>query len=582
MNGLVEHKQCPQCAEEGRDNQSDNLAVYDDGVYCFSCGYTTRKEGATSATSFHHGSIKALTERKLDIQSLGKYQVQCIEQFTGHLGKTYVYQEPCIVFNFYEKGKVVKQKIRSLSDRSKCTQLGNTKSKALFGMQAFTPSKRIPVIITEGEFDAVAVHQAINYPTVSIGGAGNAAKYISENIEWLSGFAHVVLCFDSDEAGQGAVDAAIGLFEVGKVRVAHLPLKDANDMLMANREEELKRCIWNAEIMKPSTIVGICDLMDEALERPLRGTEWSFKNMDKVTYGMRPGTMYTLAAAEAVGKTLFLHELIFGMMENDVKVGLFSFEQSAGSTVQRMVGTKLNKKLHLPDKDMNWDEKEIRAAMDDLDGKLFMYNNKGALSLESVILNIRYLVKCMGVKLIVIDNLTALSSVSMSEGKYISELNYMIQSAGAFKSLCNELDICIVLVAHVNNDTISKSMHVSTKQKEDSFMDLSADEFNTKLSPAGSEWSSGRIPSERNIYCGGALRKLSDYVIVLARNRESEDLREKNTTKVKFLKCRLDGEFDGYSFNLEYNTATGRLEEDTSIVNKKPKTETKTDVNSII
>lgn len=35
------NKQCPSCAENGRDNGKDNLTVYSDGhAYCFSCGFT--------------------------------------------------------------------------------------------------------------------------------------------------------------------------------------------------------------------------------------------------------------------------------------------------------------------------------------------------------------------------------------------------------------------------------------------------------------------------------------------------------------------------------------------------------------
>jgi hypothetical protein len=33
---------CPKCREQGSDKHGDNLAVYSDGSYCFSCGYTRR------------------------------------------------------------------------------------------------------------------------------------------------------------------------------------------------------------------------------------------------------------------------------------------------------------------------------------------------------------------------------------------------------------------------------------------------------------------------------------------------------------------------------------------------------------
>lgn len=36
---LLYKTRCPKCAEEGRDKRGDNLAVYENGAYCFSCGY---------------------------------------------------------------------------------------------------------------------------------------------------------------------------------------------------------------------------------------------------------------------------------------------------------------------------------------------------------------------------------------------------------------------------------------------------------------------------------------------------------------------------------------------------------------
>lgn len=36
---LLYKTRCPKCAEEGKDKRGDNLAVYENGAYCFSCGY---------------------------------------------------------------------------------------------------------------------------------------------------------------------------------------------------------------------------------------------------------------------------------------------------------------------------------------------------------------------------------------------------------------------------------------------------------------------------------------------------------------------------------------------------------------
>jgi hypothetical protein len=41
MPTLLYRTRCPACAKQGRDNSGDNLAVYEDHSYCFSCGYSS-------------------------------------------------------------------------------------------------------------------------------------------------------------------------------------------------------------------------------------------------------------------------------------------------------------------------------------------------------------------------------------------------------------------------------------------------------------------------------------------------------------------------------------------------------------
>lgn len=39
---LLYKTRCPKCEKLGKDTRGDNLAVYENGSYCFSCGYSTR------------------------------------------------------------------------------------------------------------------------------------------------------------------------------------------------------------------------------------------------------------------------------------------------------------------------------------------------------------------------------------------------------------------------------------------------------------------------------------------------------------------------------------------------------------
>lgn len=51
------------------------------------------------------------------------------------------------------------------------------------------------------------------WPVVSLrSGAAGASKDIKENLEWLETFENVVICFDSDKAGQDAARSVLDLF----------------------------------------------------------------------------------------------------------------------------------------------------------------------------------------------------------------------------------------------------------------------------------------------------------------------------------------------------------------------------------
>ncbi len=550
MGDLLENKACPKCSTSGNGK---SLAVYTDGEYCYECGHSTRPAGVVS--DFYFGKPYDIQSRKLTKESLEKYNTQCFS-FTGKLGKTYVKDEPCVGFFRYENGVPVQQKIRAIRDRSLCTQRGDTSSKKCFGMHAFTPSKKIGLIITEGEFDAIAAASMMGNPAVSIGdGAQSAKEYIKHNIDWISGWSHVILCFDADEPGKKAVQDCIDEFEVGKVRVAHLPLKDANDMLKAGKTDEFKRCIWNAEIIRPDTIVfsDDPDLLEKVLEQPQVGEPWAFPSMNKITHGMRWGDLYILGGGAGTGKTEFIKELIFGHLANDIKCGLFSFEQEPEDTMQRIAGAILQKRLQIPGQEW-WDKKAIKEAIDTLEGNLALYKTKGKVSLTSVVNSIRFLAKAKDTRFFVIDNLTALAAVR-ERGQSVADFNE--DCGGQLNSLCKELKICIMLLVHLNDDKYQKSTYVGRKANK------------AELNTEGLTWDTGRMPNSQNIKYGDQLEKLSSYTIFLARNKKSKDNAVRRLMTVKFAKTRLDEETGLDTFYLLYNPNTGRLEETENICYNK-------------
>lgn len=309
---VAPRQQCPNCKALGRDTDKDNLATYDNGTFCQGgCGHSELNVSpAPQVQGLVPGDIHELADRGILKTTCEKYNVRTAE-FTGKLAGQELVKEPIIIFPIYENGRVVKQKVRSKNIKKVMSQLGQTDCMKLFGQNCFSPNKSVSVIVTEGEYDAMAMHQMSGLPAVSIvRGAQGAQKEILENLEWLSGFKDVLLCFDMDNCGREAVEACVPIFEPGTVKNLTLPLKDANEVLLAGREGEIKKCIWNAEVIRPKTIVFPNDIRDEVLVKPKFGTPWPWDFMTKVTYGNRLGEVYMLAGDTSVGKMNPLSTLI--------------------------------------------------------------------------------------------------------------------------------------------------------------------------------------------------------------------------------------------------------------------------------
>lgn len=536
MAKVVRKEQCPICQDSG----CDNLAIYDDGTtYCFAC---ENFEGIN--TPWLKGACKDISIRKITKSTC--------EQFNYEVGVSKSGTHVHIANYLDSKGRKIAQKLRTKD--KKFTIIGKGRDLPLYGQWKYSPNPNISIVVVEGEIDCLTVAQETGFqrPVVSLpSGASTARKAIEKHLAWLSGFKYVVLAFDNDEAGREATQKCIDLFEPGKVRLATWLGKDANDMLLNGHGKDIASVIYKAKSLVPERLVTVKDIMSRILQRPEMGPSWPWKSLTDITYGMQTKEISIVVAANSVGKTEFVKEIIFHMLNNNINVGLFSFEQSPEDTMRRMIGSKLGLKLHLPG--CEWDENKIKEAAASFDDRLFLYDKAGSGDDEEIMSYIRYLAKAKNVKLVVIDNLKGLGGVTDNER--------MINNMKKFQTIKMELDIHIILLSHVSKDKIGRQAYVSTSPKRaEEYASLTADDINQMVNKAGLEWESGRMPSKENVEGSSAVCDLADYVFALARNTTSTDEIEKRTTNVRVLKARRDGTKQGTVFKLYYNNQ-GQLEE---------------------
>lgn len=514
---------CPKCGS------GNNLARYSDGhAHCFTPGCTHWERSGNNNNEFTSRGQKGkmntdlLNGESYELLARGISQETCAKfGYTRGERSGVTYQ---IAPYYNQEGRLVAQHLRTA--KKAFSWVGDSKDVQLFGQHLWRDGGK-HVVVTEGEIDCMTVSQlqGNKWPVVSIpSGAQSAKKALATNLSWLCKFDTVILMFDMDEAGALAVSTAAPVFPAGKVKVARLPLKDANEMLQAGRGGEVIDAIWGAKEYRPDGIVTLADVREGVMKSPEQGLPWCFPALTALTYGRRHGEVYALGAGTGVGKTDFLTQQIeFDLRNLNQSVGLFFLEQQPTETVKRIAGKAAGKRFHVPD--AGWREEELKARLVELEqgGKLFLYDHFGSANWETLKAHIRYLAHSEDVKLFYIDHLTALAAMEDDERKALE----MIMAD--FGALVKELNVCITFVSHLST-------------------------------PEGKPHEEGGRVMIRHFKGSRAIGYWSHYMFGLERDQQAEGEASKVTT-FRVLKDRYTGQATGQVFYLGYDAETGRLYE---------------------
>lgn len=513
---LLYKTSCDDCGS------SDANAVYSDGhSHCFSCGghhnsvsnAPRGEDDASDVEDLIHGEYRDLAKRGLREETCRKFGYKV---GTKH-GKT-VQLAP-----YRDKdGKLVAQKLRFADKDEGMPWVGrNKKVTQLFGQHLWgSGGKR--VVITEGEIDAMSVSQLQDnkWPVVSlINGADGTRKDLSRNAAWLESFDEIVLMFDMDEPGRKAVEEAALVLQPGKVKVAELPLKDANEMLQAGKGGEVIRAIWNARPYRPDGIKEVDDLIEAACQPVEWGIAWPWPTLTNATYGIRSTELYGFGGGVGCGKTEVFKELIHHLsLELGHRVGVLMLEEPPKHTLKVLAGKVANKRFHIPGAD--FDPNELRAAMERLRDRVYLYDHFGAKDWDVIKAQIAFMVQALGIKFIFLDHLTALVAGVDDERRALDRI--MEEMA----SLAQRLDCSIFFISHLTT-------------------------------PKGTPHEEGGRVHEKDFTGSRAIARWAHFLFGIERNKQEPD----RPTCFRILKDRYTGDGNGVTFGLRWDRDTGRLEE---------------------
>ncbi|MBT8449452.1 MAG: toprim domain-containing protein, partial [Gammaproteobacteria bacterium] len=507
--------------------------------YCQSCGFTNpwingeemperaaqqqqRPQAGRKSVEWVHANstVMGMPERGLRQDIADYFGIRVgINEATGEVSHHY--------YPYYKHGKLAAYKVRDVAEKD-FRIIGEGSGLELFGSQKVGEGGKL-LIVTEGELDAVAATQMLkdrgkNYRVVSLPNGANS-KSVRDNIEWLETFEHVFLALDQDEPGARASAEIAELLTPGKVKVMTFSEKDANDMLLADRGAEFFNSVFSAQAFRPDGIVSVDDVIDEAMKPVEWGLSWPWETLTRATYGYRRAEIYGFGAGSGCGKTEGFKEIIDHVINvHKLPVGVIFLEEPVAKTLKVLAGKKVNKRFHIPEG--NWTIDELRDGINDLRGKVYLYNHFGSKNWENIKSKIKYMVLSLGIKDIFLDHLTALVAQEADEYKALNKI--MEEMA----SLVQELDCTIFYISHLRKAQ-------GTPHEEGGH--VSADQFK------GS----------------GAIVFWSNFLFGYERNQQADEEGERNTTTFRVLKDRNTGLSTGRTFKLWYDHPTGRWREKT-------------------
>ena len=533
MGFVKYHQPCPVC------DSSDACSINEDGsAYCFSCNkripnYETGgtieelKVHRMNSVNEIEGSFTALNDRGISLATAKKYNVKCI---TNREGKVIRHFYPYCVAS-----EVTAYKVRE--EGKHFTWRGNSQGTGLFGQSLFKDSGKF-ITLVEGECDAMAAFEMMGskWPVVSVkSGAAGAVRDVKNSIEFLEKFDCVVINFDNDKAGLEASKKVARLLTPGKAKILSLPddFKDPNDMLKAGRGRSYLEAWWNAKLYTPSGVLNISEKKAEFNNRESKDSvPYPWEGLNKKLHGLRRGELVTLTGGTGLGKSSVTRELEHWLITNTKdNVGIIALEEDWRRTVDGILSIEANARLYIDQVRDEFTEEQLNQFFDNVyDGdnkdRVWIHSHFGITDIDEIFSKLRFLIIGCSCKWVVVDHLHMLVS-AMSDGDERRAIDNIMTR---LRSIVEETGAGLILVSHLRR--------VDGNRGHENGISVSLSHLR------GSQ----------------SIAQLSDCVIALERDQQSDDPQEANTTHMRVLKSRYTGDV-GMATHLLYDRETGRLGE---------------------
>ena len=527
----ISRGQCP-CGES-----SKGYNIHADGhAFCFSCNKRFNNVGeAKMETGFQKtGEVVDMQNRITSTGDYGGITDRRISEQTARKYRTKIRQDGSMITHHYYEyfnsdGSHVATKVRQVEGKKIWSQ-GNIGDALLFGQNLFKSGGKY-ITIVEGEIDAMSVYEMLGskWAVVSIkNGVQSAVQNCKQHLEYLNSFENVVVCFDTDKPGVEASQKVAQLFEPNKCKIVRLDYKDPNEYLKMGKAKDFVQDWWSAESYTPAGIVNLAKLGDELYEEEYCETiPYPWSAMNEKTYGMRTGELVTFTSGAGMGKSSIMRELMHHILKNsNDNIGILALEESTKNTAFNIMSVEANQRLYIKEirnqfarEQLNKWQKETIGS-----GRFFAFDHFGSIGNDEILSRVRYMAKSLDCKWIFLDHLSILVS-GQDDGDERKSIDVLMTK---LRSLVEETGVGLLLVSHLRR-------------------------------PSGDlGHENGKEVTLSHLRGSASIAHLSDSVIALERNQQSDDEVIACTTTIRILKNRYTGETGVCSY-LHYDKKSGRM-----------------------
>jgi len=345
---------CPKCSPT-RKNKSDRcLSVNTEkGLYnCHHCNWSgnvnlTKKKEYIKPVKVNadvsERLVKWFGKRGITEATVAHWKIGESKEYFPQIDK----RRNAVNFNYYRKGELVNVKFR---DAEKNFKMVKNAELIFYGLDNIKEMDTI--YITEGEMDALSLHEAGIYSVCSVPNGASLGNqrldYLDNCYEYFEKKECIVLCTDNDQAGLQLRNELARRF--GQHRCKYIEFgefKDANEILVSKGHTELREILNNPKAFPVEGIVNIDDIWDNVLNFNDNGIKnYDIKIGDSKEYiNISMGEWSVVTGIPNAGKSDWIDQVCVNLATNqNFRIGMFTPESYPYEAHIKRIANKLNER----------------------------------------------------------------------------------------------------------------------------------------------------------------------------------------------------------------------------------------------